>query len=290
MKKSEIVMVIFLGACLIAASLPGKNYSIVKMNQQVKNSKIRYLDVVFDSVSVSKNVFFGEVINSTGKAEKLTLDIYSPSGDNQKKRPAIMWIHGGGFRPGNDKTQKYIVQMSQEFARRGYVCLSIDYRVRKAPKEDVAGTVNDAVSDAMLALDWIRNHSKKYGIDKNKLVVGGGSAGGMTAVNFCFKDAEGKEKWDKSGIIALVSLWGSPHDAYLLAKVDPSDPPTIIVHGTADELVAYENSAKLVSELEKNKVRHELVTIEGARHTPVSYMDEFVVNITKFLYNELSNK
>lgn len=288
MKKSGMIIAVLLAAGLSAASLPEKNCSAGKMNQSEKRSNLRYLEVVFDSVTVSKNVFFGEVINSTGDPEKLTLDIYSPSGDNQKKRPAVMWIHGGGFRPGNDKTQQYIVRLSQEFAKRGYICFSIDYRVRKAPKDDMAGTVNDAVSDAMLALNWIRDHSKKYGIDKNKLVVGGGSAGGITAVNFCCKDAAGREKWDKSGIIALVNLWGSPDPQRMFAKVDPGDPPTIIVHGTNDELVPYQNSVKLVKELELNKVRHELVTIDGAWHTPAAFMDQFVVNISKFLYGIMS--
>lgn len=290
MEKSAMVLTILLVTSLSGASLPEEKCSAVKMDQSSKNGQLRYLEVVFASVTVSKNLFFGEVINSTGEAEKLTLDIYSPSGDNQKRRPAIMWIHGGGFRPGNDKTQKYIVQLSQEFAKRGYVCFSIDYRVRKAPKDDMAGTVTDAVSDAMLALNWIRDHCKKYGIDKNRLVVGGGSAGGITAVNFCFKDAAGREKWDKSGIIALVNLWGSPEEQRMFAKVDPGDPPTIIVHGTDDELVPYQNSVKLAEELELNNVRHELVTLEGAGHTPAAFMDQFTVTISKFLYSLLVKK
>ena len=280
-------MVIFIGTCFLAGSVSAKNRSVPKTEEPQKKSKVRYLDPVFDSVQVAKNVFFGEVTNYSGKSEKLTLDVYAPFNDSKKDRPAIMWIHGGGFRPGNDKTQKYIVQMSDEFAKRGYVCFAIDYRLRQAPKDDILGTVSDAVSDAMLALNWIRKNSKNYGIDKNKLVIGGGSAGGMTAVNFCYRDATESEKWDKKGIVALVDLWGSPSATQRFYKIDPSDPPTIIVHGTADELVAYSNSTGLVKELEANKIPHELVTIEGAGHTPSAQIKEFVVNISKFLYKFL---
>jgi len=285
-----MVIAILLVTSLSAASLPGENYSIVKIDQQEKNSNLRYLEVVFDSVTVSKNVFFGEVINSTGEAEKLTLDIYSPSGDNQKKRPAIMWIHGGGFRPGNDKSQSYIVRMAREFAGRGYVCFSVNYRVRNNPPEDLAGTVRDAVNDAMTGLDWIRKNSKKYGISRDKIIVGGGSAGGVTAVNLCYKDDNEGRIWNRKGIVALVNLWGSPDQSRMFAKVDPSDPPTIIVHGTADKLVSYENSVQLVRELSINKVPHELVTIEGAGHTPVSHMDEFIINISQFLYRRINTQ
>jgi acetyl esterase/lipase len=257
------------------------------MDQKQKKSGIRYLDPVFDSVQVSKDIFFVEVTNFKGKIEKLSLDVYTPFNDSKKGRPAIMWIHGGGFRPGNDKTQKYIVQMSQKFARRGYVCFSIDYRVRETPKDDIQGTVSDAASDAMLALNWIRANNKKYGIDKNKLVVGGGSAGGMTAVNLCYKDETISGKWDKKGIIALVNLWGSPDQSRMFAKIDPDDPPTIIIHGTADELVPFANSEQLVKELEKNKIRYELITIEGGKHTPVDHMDDFSGKISEFLYSIL---
>jgi acetyl esterase/lipase len=216
------------------------------------------------------------------------MDLYTPAGDTNKNRPVIMWIHGGGFRPGNDKSQGYIVRMAREFALRGYVCLSINYRVRNNPKEDIEGTVNDAVSDAMIGLEWIRKNSEKYGISKEKIIVGGGSAGGMVAVNLCYKDESRSVKWDKKGILALVDLWGSPDQSRMFAKVDPDDPPTIIIHGTADELVPFANSEQLVKELEKNKIRYELITIEGGQHTPVDHMDDFSGKISEFLYSILS--
>lgn len=251
--------------------------------QKIDNKPKRYLDPIFENVTVEKDILFGEMANFEGKTEKLLLDVYSPEGDVQAERPVILWIHGGGFRYGNDKSQGYIVKMATEFAKRGYVGVSINYRVRNNPRDDKTGTMSDALEDAMLALDWIRNNAVKLKIDQSKIIVGGGSAGGMLAVNLCYKDNTVSEKWDKSGIVGLVNLWGSPDDSYTVSKVDPKDPPTIIVHGTADELVPYANSERLANELKRNNVKHELVTIPGAGHTPVAHMDDFIKNIARFL-------
>lgn len=241
-----------------------------------------------NDIKIEKDIPFGESINFKGEKETLLLDIYSPSEVVTKNRPVILWIHGGGFRYGNDKSQKYIVEMASRFAKRGYVCLSINYRVRENPKDDKPGTMTDALEDAMKGLNWLRENSEKLGIDKSKIIVGGGSAGGIIAVNFCYKDASNSKKWDKTGIVALVDLWGSPDNSWGSFTIDKNDPPTIIVHGTEDASVPYTNSEKLLSELKLKGVKHELIAIEGAGHTPTSYMDDFEVKIAKFLNDIIS--
>ena len=255
------------------------------VNVQSKESE-RYLVPVFKNIDVRENVVFGELINSEGEKEKLLLDVYSPAGDKKKRRPAILWIHGGGFRKGkNDKQQRYIVSMATAFAQRGYVCFSINYRVKDNPKEDKTRTMTHALEDAMTGLNWLRENSKKLNINKNKIIVGGGSAGGMIAVNLCYKDGSDIEKWNKKGIIGLVNLWGSPDDSWRMSTIDPGDPPTIIVHGTEDKSVPFINTERLVEELKNAGVKYEVVAISGAGHTPVSHMDEFNKNISQFLYD-----
>jgi acetyl esterase/lipase len=246
---------------------------------------VRYLNQVFNSVELLKNIEFGDVTSFDGKPEKLLLDVYSPKGDSKTARPVMMLFHGGGFRPGNDKTQEYIVRLATDFAKRGYVCVSVDYRVRKSPKDDQKGTITDAMADAMEGLNWIRGNYRKLGIDRNRIIVGGGSAGGMLAVNFCYKDQTNTEKWDKNGIIGLIDLWGSPDKTYMFSTIDQNDPPTIIIHGTADKLVSYENAVQLAKQLDDNHVKHELVTLEGGEHTPVKFYNDFAEKIAVFLYN-----
>jgi acetyl esterase/lipase len=73
----------------------------------------RYQSVVFEKVAVQRDVVFHTATNVKGVAEALKLDVYQPEGDRERGRPAILWLHGGGFRPPNDKQQKYIVTADQ---------------------------------------------------------------------------------------------------------------------------------------------------------------------------------
>ena len=234
-------------------------------------------------IKIENDIPFGETVNFKGEKETLLLDIYSPQNRVQKKQTVIFWMHGGGFRYGNDKSQKYIVEMAKRFARRGYVCVSVNYRVRENPRDDQTGTINDALQDAMTGLNWVRENSKKLGIDKNKIVMGGGSAGGILGNNFCYREGSKNEKWDKKGIVAFINLWGSPDESWGSFEIDKNDPPTIIVHGTEDESVPYENSKIIVQKLKAAGVKNQLITIEGAGHTPAQYMDDFEVKIASFL-------
>jgi len=240
-------------------------------------------------IKIEKDISFGESVTFKGEKDTLLLDIYSPTEGATKNRPVIMWMHGGGFRLQNDKSQKYIVAMSERFARRGYVCLSINYRVRENPRDDRAGTINDALEDAMKGLNWLRQNSDKLGVDKSKIVIGGSSAGGILGNNFCYREGTDSEKWDKSGIVAFVNLWGSPDDSWREFTIDENDPPTIIVHGTEDPRVPFINSAEIVKKLNSAGVKNELVAIEGAGHTPAGHMDDFEIKIAKFL-SEILNK
>ena len=226
---------------------------------------------------------FSEAVNEKGTKESLALDIYTPENDDVKDRPVIVWMHGGGFRYGNDKTQYYIVEMAKRFAKKGYVCISIDYRLREKPLEDITGTLSDAVEDATKALEWIRKNRKTLNIDRSKIIVGGGSAGGILGSDLFFSGNTSRK--DQAGIIGFVNLWGSPSEKWSKLNIDKNVPPTIIVHGTEDKLVPYSNSVELVDSLTTNNVKNELVTFKDADHTPVEHMDEFEIKIAAFLYD-----
>jgi acetyl esterase/lipase len=274
---------------LVVISLPA-SLAICQYQPGSIKDQVRYLHPVFEDVAVEKDIVFGEVVNHEGETQKLLLDVYTPAGDKENDRPAILWIHGGGFRYGNDKSQRYIVAMANRFARRGYVCVSVDYRVRHAPRDDIDGTLKDALEDAMRGLKWLRDNCEKYNVDKDRIIVGGGSAGGTIAANLCYKDGNGSEKWDKGGIISHVNLWGVPDQSLMNAQVDANDPPTIIVHGTEDPLVPYANSERLIRELRLNKVKCTLIPIEDEGHTPAGHMDDFALGIADFLYQILSGR
>lgn len=286
--KNEMIHLILKGTILLLHTFSLSNCSVSKapINEQLPQSidaeKVRYRDQVFEEITIQKNVLFGESINAKGINQTLSLDIYAPENDNIVNRPVIVWIHGGGFRYGNDKTQSYIVKMASRFAKKGYVCLSIDYRVRENPRDDLTGAIADAVTDTRKSLDWLRMNSKTLKVDLSRIVIGGGSAGGIIGSNFCFNDEDIN---DMSGIIGFVNLWGTPDEKRGKLDVDKNDPSTIIVHGTEDELVSYSNSLDLIEKLRANDIKHELITCDGAGHTPVAHMDEFEIRIADFLYD-----
>lgn len=244
----------------------------------------RYILPVFKELNVIKDIPFTSVKNENDSLLTLHLDVYQPLEDTTKNRPALLLVHGGGFR-GGDKMQGYIFRLANEFAKRGYVCISVDYRLRKDPWADREGTISDAVSDVMEALDFIRDNSEKYGINKDYIAIAGGSAGGILSNNLCYKDRNDDQVWDKSGIMAFVNLWGSPVEENMFADIDNTDPPTLIVHGVADSIVHYTNTIRIASELTEAQVEHAVFPIMEAGHTPIAHMDEIVERMAGFLYN-----
>ncbi len=279
LKKTTVVL---LFSPLLIFIIAGKTEQRQKFYCYAKDDTLRYISPIFDSVEIVKDIFFAEVINEKKNSEKLFLDIYSPYGDKEKKRPAILWVHGGGFTEGT-KTQGYIKSLAYAFAQRGYVSVSANYRLRRNPAEDMTGTINDAMEDIMKALDWIRKNNEIYGINKNCIAIGGGSAGGILSANLCYKDATRTSPWDKSGLIAFINLWGSPDKLRIDKILDVNDPPTIFIHGTNDTVVPFINCRRLSGALDSVGVKNRVFAIEGAGHTPSEHMENIIENIIIFL-------
>jgi len=102
---------------------------------------------------------------------KLLLDVFYPK-KTKKKKPAVLLIFGGGWRSGS-KDQNWA--MCSELARNGYVAVTPEYRL------SLEAPYPAAVYDLKTAIRWMRAHAKQYGIDTNKIVVLGCSAGGQLA-------------------------------------------------------------------------------------------------------------
>ena len=251
----------------------------ISISAQNISTSERYSEPCFDSVKVIKDISFGNVVNHEGKAVELLLDVYMPENDIELKRRVIVWVHGGGFK-GGDRRQGYIVTLSRALAKRGYVCIAPEYRLRKDPRADRQGTINDAVSDIDMALEWVKDNGRKFGYNPRNVIVGGGSAGGILLNNLCFRI---NKKRDKQRIEAFINLWGSPDNEELFTGIGPNDPPTLIIHGDNDQLVPFQNSELLSASLESAGVYHELHAFPGAGHTPIDQMEKIIDLITTFL-------
>jgi len=210
----------------------------------------------------------------------LSMSIRTPAGHKKTdKRPAIIFFHGGGWVCG--KANQFTAQ-ARAFASRGFVAFSANYRVINKHKT----TVYECVKDAKSAVRYVRAHAKELGIDPNKIVVGGGSAGGhlaaCTAVIEGFEE-EGEDQAVSSKANALVLFSpvldttdkgygsdkmtkGKKTDLSPCHHVRKGLPPAILFHGTNDTVVPPENAErfeKLMKEAGNTCVR---VPFKGRKH------------------------
>lgn len=103
---------------------------------------------------------------ATGRRAHL-LDVYRPRGEDGP-RPAVLYVHGGGFRILSKDTHWV---MGLAFARRGYVVFNVSYRL--APRDPFPA----ALEDVCAAYRWVVEHAERYGADPSRLVLAGESAG-----------------------------------------------------------------------------------------------------------------
>ncbi|MDQ3279006.1 MAG: alpha/beta hydrolase fold domain-containing protein, partial [Bacteroidota bacterium] len=147
-----------------------------------------------------------DIIYCQRGSRKLLLDAFAPVVKSTKKRPALLIIHGGGWRSGN-RTQHH--PLAQRLAALGYVCFTPEYRL------STEALYPAAVHDLKAALRWMHANAKTYHIDTNRIAVVGFSAGGELAAflgatngNAAF---EGKGCYGEqpSAIDAVVDLDGT---------------------------------------------------------------------------------
>jgi acetyl esterase/lipase len=224
---------------------------------------VRYLDEVFTSVKALEDVPYGAVLQD-GRSVTLRLDLYAPAGDKTSTRPLIIWVHGGGFSKG-DKASPQTVDLATAFARRGFVAASINYRLSSggcdAGLELDSGcteAITDARADALDAVAFLRKNAATYGIDPDRIAIGGTSAGAITAVNVAFS-SNGNPT---SGVTAAVSISG----AEAIAGADQGDAPVLLFNGTDDPVVPYRLAQATVADAGAADVPAVLVSYTGEGH------------------------
>jgi len=252
-------------------------------------SPLRYRDAVFDVVSITSDVSYGSAVDQQGAAVDLKLDVYEPARDTIASRPAIVWVHGGSFS-GGDKTSAEIVFEATEMAKKGYVSVSIDYRlhdpgcsVTGADVADCVLAMIDAQHDAQAAVRFLRQHAADYRVDTDRIAIGGTSAGAITALHV---GANADDPGDSgnpgysSAVGAAVSLSG----AKLLGTESEGDAPLLMFHGTADPLVPYPWAVSTLAEARAAGLVSYLTTYQGEGHVPFNHADQIMEQTTNFLY------
>lgn len=242
------------------------------------------------------------VYKKTKQADLELVVHYPPGWTDHDKRPAIVFFFGGGWENG---TIKAFEPQSKHLASRGMVAARADYRV----KSRHGVTPKECVEDAKSAVRWMGANAAKLGIDPDRIVAAGGSAGGHIAACTAFtpgleatgEDTSLSSKPDAlvlfnpvlrfTDISELMSRIGN--DEALGKAISPTlhlekdSPPTLIFFGSADRLAAMGD--EFMKKSKELGHRAELFTAEGQPHgffnrppwqeKTTQRMDEFLVSI-----------
>lgn len=192
------------------------------------------------------------VYKQTPQGELKLLVHLPPKWQASDKRPAIVFFFGGGWTGG---TVEQFVDQAEHLAQRGMVAARADYRVKS--RHNV--TPDQCVADAQSAVRYLRKNAEKLGIDPDRIVAAGGSAGGHLAA--CTGTCDPLDTGDKDLSVScranalvlfnpVLQFQGEPKlesrlgDNQALAKdISPTllltkdSPPALLFYGTADLLL-----------------------------------------------------
>ena len=218
------------------------------------------------------------------KPEPLRLFVVKPDGwRTNDHRPAMIYFFGGAWTRGNPTKS---IGWARMVAKWGMIGIAPDYRT----SERFGTTPVEATADARAALRWVEDHAIELGVDTNKIVVGGSSAGAQLALWTAIARAPFGSKSEESPTIkpaALVLIsapsdttstaWNDspkltkrfgPHigDVSPLQNLDAKMPPAIMFHGDADPTVPYHIAVALHDKLVEMSNTCEFITIPGGGH------------------------
>ncbi|MEO0481230.1 MAG: alpha/beta hydrolase [Planctomycetota bacterium] len=246
----------------------------------------RYANEVFEFVDVQTDIAYGSAFNdATGVQETLLLDLYRPLGDTETSRPAVVLAHEGGFLIG-DKSQVEFAVIGKDLASRGYVAVSINYRLGVEPV--TPAIVNAASHDVLAAVRWLRSQESALGIDVDRIACFGASAGGVASMTSQYDNDLGEGSSGNPGFSsdaqAVVELWA----AFSSFELDPGEVPFAIVHGTADQLVPFQFALDLSAKAALVGIPSELHTVQGGPHSAWDfYLPTYHLEVVGFLYEQL---
>jgi para-nitrobenzyl esterase len=235
----------------------------------------------------------------------LVLDLYEPEGA-PSGRPAIVIVHGGAFRSGG-RQQEELVSFASYFTSRGWVSISIDYRLLgdrgtlsskwaqyvqnqvSSADRDQAFALYPSARDAKAAVRWLYANAATYRINADFVTAMGGSAGAYLAIVLGVTDQQDFRDEalltadptlastninQPSRVRTVIDHWGGLEHLRILealdgrSRFDTSDAPVSIVHGTSDPTVPFTEAEALRDAYIKTGVSYAFNPLEGIGHGP----------------------
>jgi acetyl esterase/lipase len=234
------------------------------------------------SKNVSEALFLQDL--KYGPYLQNTLDLYLPAG-RDTSTPFLILLHGGAWVHG-DKSEFYS-DYAERFLKKGWCVANINYRLLS---DSVTG--ENILSDVNAAIGFVNDHAKEYGTGENFTLVGY-SAGGHLALLYAYTNNSYRinsvisfagptnlndprfkhlvdSGWNSSYLYPLLLGESFSPDGKPAIALSPiyhvKNIPTLIIHGTDDNIVPFYQSLQLSDSLETKGVKHLLVPVEGEKH------------------------
>jgi len=192
------------------------------------------------------------------------------------KRPAHLYFYGGGWAMG---MPEWSYNACKKAASEGRVGITFDYRLRHVH----GATIQESVSDALAAVAWVRGHSPELGVDQEKILVEGFSAGGHLAA--CTAMIDNPEDFGVDSEFSTkpnaVILGSTPYDIrgrdvyeinYDPASISPIDliknglPPMLLFHGEEDNIVKFSEFQAFIAAMKSTNNEFIYRSFKGAGH------------------------
>jgi len=223
----------------------------------------RFLKKVFDSVIVTPDVIYGQNVSIGGENIDLKMDIYEPWEDTLSSRPVVFIVHGGGFTNGS-KSKARFVRLSRKYARKGYISVSIDYRLYDLDHAPDSFLLKDAVvrgmGDLKAAMRYMFEDAivgNIYKVDTGNFFLCGVSAGAIIANTTAYLDDIDEADEQMEQIIIshggmqgnsssntqykpdIKAVFNSSGGLFGYSCIDEEDPSLISIHCPADTIMPY---------------------------------------------------
>lgn len=217
-------------------------------------------------------------------ADSLYMQVdYPMAYDASKSYPAMVFFFGGGWNGG---TTEQFAPHAAYFASRGMICFRADYRV----KSRQGTSPFESLKDAKSAIRYLRAHAKELGVDPEKIVASGGSAGGHLAAACAVIDGFNEEGEDRSvscipnALVLFNPVFDNGPGGYGFDRIGEAYkefsplhnlkegmPPAVVILGTEDKLIPVETAMYFKTVMEKVGSRCDLFLYEDEGHGFFNY-------------------
>ncbi|MCD0467101.1 alpha/beta hydrolase [Flavobacterium sp. ENC] len=306
MKKIVVLLVLFLKVIDARSQYLADTSYTVKSTYSKLISSYPFITIARAEKNLNVNQL-NDVVYDQRKSRDLHFDAFLNK--NKKLNPAVILIHGGGWKSGN-KNQMH--ELAQEIASKGYSCFAIEYRLSPEAKYP------EGIYDVKNAIRFIKDNAKRFRVDPDKIAVLGCSSGGQMAAligttngNPAFEDEANKSNSsskvnaiiDIDGVLAfkhpeskegeMAAFWlngtydENPENwkkASALSHTDKNTPPVLFINSSFERFHAGRDD--MIAILNQNKIYNEVKTIENSPHSFwffQPWFDETVTCTTQFL-------